>query len=176
MNNIDLSPDGQLTFSLATLRGLEQSGPVQNGQHIVPGIFFSLDPDSDNSVSIDSRPGELMAIKFDVGQPGRWLTLNLGIGGADFGGCKIIGFACKLDVPQTATFQVCVRSGTETGHTDVYFPKTVVAFPKTSLHLDVIEMETNGHIPAQAPWRELVIFFEREPAEIMLRDFRLIVI
>ncbi len=176
MNNLALSPDSQLAFALATLRGLELSCRALNGQHIVPGIFFSLDPEAENAVHIDSRLGEMMAITMEVERPGRWLTLNMGIGNADFSGCKIVGFACKLDAPQTTTFQVCIRSGTQTGHSDVYFPKTVVAFPKTSLHLDVIELEQHAHIPAEAPWRELVIFFQREPAEIVLRDFRLIVI
>jgi hypothetical protein len=175
-NNLDLSPDGQMAFALANLRGLEYKGAAANTQHIVPGIFFSLDPEATNTVHIDSRPGELMNIRLGVDRPGRWLTLNLGVGTADFTGCKIIGFACKSDAPATTTFRVSVRSGSESGHRDVFFPKTVVSYPKTSLHLDVLELDNNRDIPAQAMWRELVIFFQRENLEVALRDFRLIVI
>jgi hypothetical protein len=175
-NNLDISPDGQMAFSLAALRGLDYSGPAVNGQHLVPGIFFSLDPDAVNTVEVESRPGELMKFKLRVETPGRWLTLNMGVGSADFSDCKIVGFACKLDAPVTATFRVCLRSGGEDGHRDVFFPKTVVAYPRTALHLDVIEIESNTDIRVKAPWRELVIFFEREGGEINLRDFRLIVI
>ena len=175
-NNLDLSPDGQLAFALATLRGLDFSGPMANGQHLVPGIFFSLDPEASNTVAVVSQPGELMTIRLGVEQPGRWLTLNLGIGGADFSGCKIVGFACKSDAPVTATFRVSVRSGTADGHRDAFFAKTVVSYPKTALHLDVLELEANPDIPARAPWRELVVFFEIATAEIALRDFRFIAV
>ena len=123
-----------------------------------------------------SRPGELLSFRLGVDTPGRWLSLNMSAGSADFSGCKILGFACKLDAPATTTFRVCLRSGGEEGHRDAFFPKTVVAYPKTALHLDVIEIEENPDIRTKAPWRELVMFFPRETAEIHLRDFRLIVI
>ena len=55
-NNLDLSPDGQLALSLAALRGLDYAGPVINGQHLVPGIFFSLDPDAEKTAEVESRP------------------------------------------------------------------------------------------------------------------------
>jgi hypothetical protein len=175
-NNLDLSPDGQMAFSMAALRGLEFAGPAVTGQHLVPGVFFSIDPESTNTVSVESRPGELMTFKLGVDKPGRWLTLNMGVGAADLSACKIVGFACKLDAPVTTSFRVCLRSGGEGGHKDVFFPKTVVAYPKTALHLDVMEIESNADIRVQAPWRELVIFFPRESCEINLRDFRLIII
>ena len=175
-NNLDLSPDGQLAFSLATLRGLDFAGPAPDGFHVVPGIFFSLDPEAGSTVQIESRPGELMTIRLGADRPGRWLTLNLGIGGADFSGCKIVGFACKSDAPMTSTFRVSVRSGTAEGHRDDFFPKTVVSYPKTALHLDVLDLEANPAFPARAPWRELVVFFEVATAEIALRDFRFIAI
>ena len=175
-NNLDLSPDGQLAFSLAALRGLDYAGPVVNGQHLVPGIFFSLDPDAENTAEVESRPGELMSFKIAVERPGRWMTLNMGIGSADLSACKIVGFACKLDAPATTTFRVCIRSGGEGGHKDVFFPKAVVAYPKTALHLDVMEIADYPDIGIRAPWREMVIFFQRETTHINLRDFRLIVI
>lgn len=175
-NNLDLSPDGQLAFSLAALRGLDFSGPAANGSHLVPGIFFSLDPEAANTVQVASHPGELLRVALGVERPGRWLTLNMGIGGADLSDCKIVGFACKSDAPVTTTCRVSIRSGAEGGHRDVFFAKTVVSYPTTSLHLDVLELEANPDIPARAPWRELVIFFEIAPVEINLRDFRLIVI
>ena len=175
-NNLEISPDGQMAFSLASLRGLEYSGPAQNGQHLVPGVFFSIDPESSNTVAVESHPGELMKFRLQVDQPGRWLSLNMGVGSADFSDCKIVGFACKMDAPVTTAFRVCLRSGGEDGHRDAFFPKTVVAYPKTALHLDVMEIEANPDIRVKAPWRELVIFFPRENCEINMRDFRLIVI
>lgn len=175
-NNLDLSPDGQLAYSLTALRGLDFTGQAENRRHVVPGVSFSLDPDSTNRVDVESRPGELMTMRLGVVQPGRWLTLNMGLGGADYSACKIVGFAARVDAPVTTTCKVCVRSGVEGGHRDVFFPKAMVCYPTTSLHLDVLELEANPDIPPRAPWRELVIFFEIASIEINLRDFRLIVI
>lgn len=175
-NNLDLAPDGQMAFSLASLRALDYNGPAINGQHLVPGIFFSLDPESTNTVTVESRPGELMKFRLAVDRPGRWLTLNMSVGTADLSGCKIVGFACKLDSPTTTTFRACLRSGAEGGHKDVYFKKSVVSYPKTALHLDVLDLDDTPEISAKAPWREIVIFFQRETSDINLRDFRLIVI
>jgi hypothetical protein len=158
------------------LQGLDYTGPAINGQHLVPGIFFSLDPESDNTVDVQSQPGELMSFRLNADRPGRWLTLNMGVGPADLSSCKIVGFACKLDAPATTTFRVCLRSGGDAGHRDMFFPKTVVAYPKTALHLDVVEIESHPEVKPQAPWREIVLFFQRESAQINLRDFRLIMI
>ena len=79
---------------MASLRALDYNGPAINGQHLVPGIFFSLDPESTNTVTVESRPGELMKFRLAVDRPGRWLTLNMSVGTADLSGCKIVGFAC----------------------------------------------------------------------------------
>ena len=154
----------------------EYSGPVQSEQRLVPGIFFSSDPEVSNTIHVESRPGELMTFRFDVDQPGRWLSLSMAVGSADFSGCKIAGFACKLDAPATSIFRACLRSGEEGGPRDVFFPKSVVAYPKTALHLDVLEFDTHPNIRLQAPWREFVIFFPVESAEINLRDLRFFVI
>lgn len=171
-NNLDLSPDAQLAFALADLRGLAFSGRVGSGQHLAPGICFSLDPEASNTVDVTSTPGEMMTARLGVDRPGRWLTLNLGIGTADLSGCSIIGFACKSDAAATTTSRVCLRRGVEGGHRDAFFAKTLVSYPKTALHLDVLDLAANPELVAPAPWRELVIFFEIASAEICLRDFR----
>jgi hypothetical protein len=175
-NDPILSPDGPLTITLANLRGLNYVGPAASGQNIVPGVFFSLDPETDNTVQVTSRSGELMDIRMEVARPGRWLALNLVVGGADLAGRKIVGFACTSDAREPTTFRVCLRSGTEGGHRDLFFPKTVMTDATTSLHLDVLELGSHPNIPVKAPWRDLVIFFQCKSAEIALRDFRLIVI
>ena len=171
-NNLDLSPDGQLAFSLGALRGLDYVGPAANGQQLVPGICFSLDPEATNTVDVTSKPGEMMTFRLGVDRPGRWLTLNFGIGTADLSRCNIVGFACKSDAKITTTSRACIRSGVDGGHRDVFFPKTIVSYPKTSLHLDVLELDSNPEIGARVPWRELVVFFEIVNVEITLHDFR----
>ncbi len=175
-NNLNLSPDGQLAYSLAALRALERSGPLEAGQHLVPGVFFSLDPETTNRVEVESRPGEILSARLVVEEPGRWLTLNLDLGRADLSGCGVVGFVAKSDSPGTTTCRVCLRSGTAEGPKDVFFPKTLVSFPKTALHLDVLQLDRHPEVPAQADWRELVFFFEVVSQTFNLRDFRLFVI
>lgn len=175
-NNLNLSPDGQLAFALAALRGLDRAGPLEAGQHLVPGVFFSVDPETTNRVEVESRPGEILSARLVVEEPGRWLSLNFDLGRADLTGCGIIGFAIKSDSPGTTTCRVCIRTGTEDGPKDVFFPKTLVSFPKTSLHLDVLQLGHHPEIPPQAEWRELVFFFEVVSQTLNIRDFRLFII
>jgi hypothetical protein len=175
-NNLSFTPDGQLAFSLQALRGLTQAGRLGHNQHIVPGIFFSVDPDSSNHVEIDSQPGDLMRLRLVVGTPGRWLSLNLDAGRADLTDCGLVGFVLRSSAPVTATCRVCLRSGTEAGVSDAYFAKTVVSFPKTALHLDVLELDQHPQIPRKANWRELIFLFEVTSQEIHLQDLRFFVI
>ncbi len=173
---VDTTPDSHLAQTLAALRGLEFAGQAGDQQHLVPGVFFSLDPQAKNTVDVVSRPGELLDIRLTVERPGRWLSLNLGVGPADLTGCKIVGFACKCDAKVATTFRICLRSGHAGGHHDAFFPKIISADPQTALHLDILDISTQTGIPETAPWRELVIFFQCESHEISLRDFRFLAI
>jgi hypothetical protein len=113
-----------------------------------------------------------MDIRFGIEGSGRWLSLAMTIGKASLASSKVIGFVCKTDAPVATTFRACVRSGMATGHKDVYFNKTIVAYPATSVHMDAMELDGNSDIPEQAPWRELLLFFKREPSALSLRDLR----
>ena len=114
-NNLDLSPDGQMAFSLAALRALDYAGPALTGQHLVPGVFFSLDPDSANTVDVTSVPGELMTLRLGVEKPGRWLTLNLGVHydwyGVPWDGNGQLGRAAPACAP-TGTTSAAARTTT----------------------------------------------------------------
>ncbi len=170
------APEAQLLQSLSALRALNFVGPAVGSQHLVPGIFFSIDPEARDSVEVACGQGALLSIRLAVEGKGRWLSLNLGLGPVDLSQRQVIGFACKTDANGPVSFRVSVRSGIEGGFRDAFFPKTVRADTETSVHLDVMEMQDHPNIPVVAPWRELVVFFERQNAEIVLRDFRLIII
>lgn len=171
-----LSPDAHLAGSLAMLRGLAYVGAAPDGHHLVPGVFFSLDPEQKNSVEVESRPGTLLKLRLNIDKPARWLSFNMGLGAADFAECRIVGIACRMDAPTPASFRICLRSGVEGGHSDVFFAKTVVATPDTGVHLDVLQIASHPGVPVQSPWRELILFFQSESCEINLRDFRMFVI
>ncbi|MBI1171864.1 hypothetical protein GC209_10710 [bacterium] len=176
MNNLDVSADAQANFSLGTLRAHTTSGKVISGKHIVPGVFFSIDSKSSDSVDIDSKPGDMMSIRVTSSGTGRWLTLHLSLGAVDFSETSVVGFMLRSQSDSTSTLRACVRSGIEGGHVDALFAKTIVSFPKSAVHLDMLELELNPDVPTKARWRELVFFLRRENAEILIKDLRVFVI
>jgi len=175
-HNLVVSPDGEVGFALRSLRELDWSGLLAPGQHLVPGVFFSTDPEATNQVEVESRPGQMLTARTLVDQPGRWLSLNLSLGPADLTGCGIVGLALKSDAPGTTTCRPCLRSGTAEGVRDVFFPKVVVSYPKTSLHLDVLELDRHPEVPRRADWRELIFFFEVVSQEFSFRDCRVFIL
>lgn len=175
-DNLVISADGEIAFVLKALRALDFSGALTQGQHLVPGAFFSVDPESDNQVEVESRPGQMLTARSIVDKPGRWLSLNLGLGPADLSDCGIIGVALKTDAPGTTSCRICLRSGGPEGMRDVFFPKTLISFPKTALHLDVLQLDRHSELPRRADWRELIFFFEVVSQEISLRDARVFIL
>jgi hypothetical protein len=172
---IDQTPDSHLAATLTALRGLTFDGFVADTQHLVPGVFFSLDPEGKTAVHVDSLPGNLLAMRVEVERPGRWLSLNMGVGDANLAGCRIVSFACKSDARTGTQFRVCLRSGVAGGYRDAFFPKTVICGAGTSIHMDVLDL-TKHDVPIDAPWREIVIFFEPYSMALTLQDFRLTIL
>ena len=171
-----MTPDAHLAATLNALRGLTFDGTAADTQHLVPGVFFSADPQGQVTVQASSRPGMLLNFRVQVDRPGRWLSLNMGVGSADLTDARIVSFACKADARATTAFRVCLRSGTEGGFRDVLFAKPVICGPDTAVHMDVLSLATTPEVPRQAPWRELVIFLDRDPQDVTLHDFRLTIL
>jgi len=177
IHNLHLGPEADASHALALLRAMEMDAPVEPGQHLVPGLFFSCDPDGEVRIQCRSRPDHLLDITLDVARPGRWLALHLALGPVDLTGRQAVGFICKSQSPVTTTFQPCLRSGREgEGFTDQFFRKSVLTFGHPGLHLDTILPETIPSMPVRAPWRELVFFFRPETSHIDLQDLRLFII
>lgn len=167
--------DSHLAATLNALRGLSYDGVAADTQHLVPGVFFSLDPEGKTTVHVDSQPGSLLAMRMEVERPGRWLSLNLRVGDANLTDCRVASFACKSQAREETRFRVCLRSGLPGGYRDVFFPKTVNCSPDTTVHMDLLELARHD-LPFEAPWREIVIFFECEAMALVLHDFRLTMI
>lgn len=175
-HNLGISADGEVNFALKSLRDLDWSGPLASRQHLVPGVFFSVDPESTNQVEVESRPGQMLTARTLVDKPGRWLSLNLGLGPCDLTGCGVIGLVLRTEAPATATCRINLRSGTPDGVRDVAFPKTLVSYPRSALHLDVLDLDRHPEVPRQADWRELIFFFEVVTQEVSIRDCRVFIL
>lgn len=175
-HNLDLGPDAPANTNLAILRGLTLSGQIGVDAIDAPGLSFAIDPESITGGSFSSEPGMLLQAKFEVEKPGRWMALHLQLGPAALTDAQIAGFVLKSDAPETITFRACLRSGIEGGFVDCFFPKRVISFADTSVHVDVLKLGENEPLPATAPWRELILFFERKSQEVVLRDLRVFIV
>lgn len=175
-HNLDLGPDAGANHLLALLRGLSFSGPVASDSPLLPGLFFSLDPESSTQLRCHSAPGMMVEAEFTVARPGRWMALHINLSEADLRGRQVLGVVCKSHSPAATTFRLCLRSGREGGFTDTFFRKTVVAYAETSTHLDALMLDAEPGLPTEAPWRELVLFFRPETSKITLQDLRIFIV
>ncbi|MDE4175252.1 hypothetical protein PXK01_13900 [Phaeobacter sp. PT47_59] len=172
-HNLDFGAEAQANHSLAILRAMECDDAVEPGARFAPGVFLSVDPESDTTAQLVSRPGMLADIRFTTSRPGRWLSLNIELGAFDLSARDVIGFMCKSRAEDTITFRACLRSGTEGGFQDAFFGKRVISYDAPSTHADLIKLDEREDIPATAPWRELVVFFPSDLRQLSLIDLSL---
>ncbi len=175
-HNLNLGPDAQANHTLAALRGTEQSGQINVDPIAVSGVFFGLDPNGKVGGTFTTTPGDLLSLKFEVEQPGRWMGLHVALGDVPLDGAQVLGFVLKSDAPVTVTFRACLRSGTADGFVDCFFPKRIITFSDPTIHLDVLKMGVNAPVPTHAPWRDLILFFEPQSQEVAIRDLRVFVV
>ncbi|MEO8241338.1 MAG: hypothetical protein ABI832_03445 [bacterium] len=171
------TPDAQVARALTALRArCSSTGQPSTVSIWCPASFLSIDPGASDAVHVRTRPGELISIGLKMSGPGRWLTLNLGLGGVGLSNRKVIGFACKFDASEAMSLQVSLRSGVNGGLRDGFFAKPVRADTQTSVHLDMMELDGRPEISATAPWRELVVFFERQSVDFVFHDLRVFIL
>lgn len=175
-HNLDLGPEAEANHRLAVLRGLAAEGDLHSDTAIVPGLFFSFDPESVTRGRFRSQPGRLIEAGFEVERPGRWMAMHLKLGGLDLTGRQAVGILCRSAAPEATTFRVCLRSGVEGGFRDTFFDKAVLAHAEPSLHMDMLLPETLPGLPRIAPWRDLILFFRPESSQIDLQDLRLFIV
>ncbi len=173
---IPSGPEAQVNQSLAELHQLTRQGLVVSDDPIVPGIWLSLDPESATQGSYTTAPGMLLSVSFHTETPGRWQALHLGLGGIDLRDRHVLGFVLRSDAPQTVTFRACLRSGEEGGFTDHFFPRHIVSFEETSVHVDLLQIGRSPDLAREAPWRHLILFFKPQSLDVTLRDMRVFVL
>ena len=172
-HNVDLGAEAQANHTLAILRALELDDTVNSGDRFAPGVFLSMDPESDTEARVSSRPGELLNLDLTTSRPGRWLSLNIEMGQCDLSARDLMGVMCKTRAEDTLTFRVCLRSGQEEGFQDAFFGKRVISYATPSTHADLIKLDERDDVPAQATWRELVLFFPPDLRQLTLTDLSL---
>jgi hypothetical protein len=172
-HNVDFGAEAQANHALAVLRALDLDCQPTVGERFAPGVFLSMDPESDTQASLTSTPGELLNLEMTTAHPGRWLSLNIELGECDLSQRDVMGFMCKTRANETITFRACLRSGQDEGFQDAFFGKRVISYGAASTHADLIKLAERDDIPAQAPWRELVLFFPPDLRQVTLTDLSL---
>ena len=172
-DSLDLGPESGVNSRLAVLRQLTREPAPQPAQEpLVPGLFFDTDPEAPTTVTVTSRPGELLKAEFDIAGKARWLGMHINLTDCPLDGKMLLGVAIRSKAPLSQTFRLCLRNGREGGFDDIFFRKTAIAYTEPSLHLDALSLADHPGLAAPAPWRELILFFRPENGAIDLQDLR----
>jgi len=172
-HNLDFGAEAQGSHTLAILRAHSQQGPLTSDTRFSPGVFLSTDPDSDTSCQIHSEPGMLLELTAKGRRPGKWLSLNIELGAMDLSQRSVFGVMCKSRSEDIQTLKICLRSGVEGGFQDVFFGKRMISYNEESTHADLLKLVDYPDVPAQAPWRELILFLPPELRQLKLTDLAL---
>lgn len=175
-DNLLLGPDAQVNHTIDLLRTIEKTETLGDGVRLAPHAFVALDGQGQVEGSVSTAAGNVLRLQYQVRQKPRWLALHLGLGGIDLTGRTVLGLVCKTQAPVAATFQPCLRSGRPEGFVDAHLPKHVVAYAEASTHVDLLRLEGSPQVPLQAPWRDLVLFFQTTSARIDIQDLRVFIV
>lgn len=175
-HNTSLARDAQLNHAIALLGAEARSGDLADLVVPAPGTFFSVDPEAGLSGTFATAKDGLVRITYTTERRPRWAALHLVAGGIDLSEATLLGIVCKTQAPEASTFRVCLRSGTSDGFVDAFLPKTVVAFSQPSIHVDLLRLDQSGEVPKTAAWRELVLFFQPNSADVLLQDLRVFIV
>jgi hypothetical protein len=175
-DNLALGPDAQANNALAVLRAATLEGEIGHDLPLADGIWLRIDPAAQISGRYASPPGILADLDILVEARGGWAGLHVALGGQDFAGRGLVGIACRTEAGGMDLVRPCLRSATEEGFQDSFFPKHLLSRPESALHLDAIELARHPEIPPQAAWRELILFLPTHRLKWILTDLRLFIL
>lgn len=176
VDNLLLGPDAQVNHLTSLLRSTAGTGSLVEGAPLAPGAFLSVDQEAKLSGQFKTGEGAVLNLAYEVQKPPRWLAMHLQMGSLPLNETSVFGVVCKSQAPQAATFRICLRSGIAGGFVDAFFDKHVVAYADQSTHVDLLRLESRSDVPAEAPWRELILFFQTRSAQITVRDLRVFIV
>lgn len=139
------------------------------------GITLRPDPAGKYLGTWSSPRGRLLEIDMTPQHPGAWLGLHVPWPIPHLSALGWIGFAARSSARNIMAIRACLRSGTESGFQDQFFPVDIVSDCAATDHFDLISPRHLPDLPLQAPWRELVFFLPpAKPFRWALQDLRLI--
>lgn len=174
-DNLLLGPEAQVNHLTSLLRVTPGTGVLAEGARLAPGAFLSVDPEGQLTGQFKTGAGTVLDLSYEVQKPPRWLALHLELGALPLLDKAVFGIVCKSRAPQAATFRLCLRSAVQGGFVDAFFDKHVVAYADQSTHVDLLRLGARNDVPAEAPWRDLILFFQTRSAQIHLNDLRVFI-
>jgi hypothetical protein len=139
------------------------------------GLSLRPDPAGTYFGTWSSPRDRMLELDIIAHRPGAWLGLHLPWPFPDLSGLGWIGFAARCNARSIMAARVCVRSGSDTGFQDHFFPLDIVSTSAATDHSDLISPRHVPGLSGKAAWRELVFFLP--PAKSFrwaLQDLRLI--
>ncbi len=176
LHNTHFGLDAQVNHRIAALRAVPGEGDLKDLASPLPDVFFSIDPEAELGGRFRNGGEDLIHLSYDVVKKPRWIGLHLAAGALDLTGSTVLGVVCKSQGREAATFRICLRSAAQDGFVDAFLPKTVVAFAQPSVHVDLLRLDATDAVPEQAAWREIVLFFQPDSADITLHDLRVFIV
>ena len=168
-------PAPSLAPGLAPLRDSRAEGTLGAAETVfAPGIALHADPGLALAGHWRSPAGRLLELEVTPSGAGGWLALHVALNLTALPGSGWIAFACQSAAREAVMIRPCLRSGTETGFADCFFPRHILAGPEPVSHTDALPLATTPDLPAAAPWRELVFFLPRTPFGWHLHDLRVV--
>lgn len=159
--------------ALALLRAGPARGDVTHGMSPVPGITLNADPGLQLGGRYRSPAGRLLELEVEASGQGQWLGLHIALAAPDLFAATWLTLTCRSAARGAIMIRPCLRSGQESGFTDCFFDKHILAERRPLSHVDGLHLPTTRAIPEHAPWRELVLFLPRESFAWHLHDLRI---
>lgn len=179
-DSLHLGPDATARHALDMLREDAREGALGQDPQVAPGVALHADPALGMTGTWRSPPGRLLEIEARPARPGSWFGLHVSLGGCDLDRHGIVGFACRTRSSELQILRACLRSGIDArpggAFVDRFFDKHILSQPVEGSHLDALPARGHEALPAQAPWRELILFLPTEGFDWSLIDLRLFIV
>lgn len=169
MHNYDPKPD--LGPGLQALRQQGGAGFLSQDTCFQPGVGLHADPGLRLRGNWSSPAGRILELSATVLGKGDWVGLHVKVDLPDISLFNWFGFMCRSVAPKPIMIRACLRSGTETGFRDDFFPQHILAHDTPQSHVDVLHLATMRPVPIRSPWRELILFLPCETFTFHLHDF-----
>lgn len=175
-DNLRIGADAQLNNALGVLRDGVVGGALTDRVELMPGIYLAADPALKIAGAHHSPEGRILEIAAEMQGEGNWMALHMALPARDLAPYGFVGFAARIEAPETQVIQPCLRSGVEGGFVDCFFDKHILALPQPRSHLDALTAHHRDNLPAQAPWRELIFFLPTRSYRLSILDLRIFVV